>query len=116
MSDVELQRLREARKAELQSQLEAQAEEKLQAEEQQQAVEQEAQVLSEAMRRILTPEARQRLARVELTRGEVALGVKRHLFNLDQTGNLPTPVDDETLKAVLTQLNASKRETTIRRI
>ena len=114
--DSELERMRAARRAEIQNQIEARADEQMRSEEQDAAAKQEASELSDAMRVILTPEARQRLATVELTREEVALGVKRHLVNLHNEGNLKVPVDDQTLKAVLSRLNSNRRDSTIRRI
>ena len=115
-SDDELERLRAARKAEIQQQFESQAEQQMQVEAQEQADSQELSALSEAMRIILTPEARQRLAAVEMTREDVALGVKRHLLNLHGQNRLQVPIDDETLKGVLAQLSSNRRESTIRRI
>ena len=114
--DSELERIRAARRAEIQQQIEARADEQLQSEEQQAVETQEATALAESMRIILTPEARQRLATLELTRGEVALGVKRHLVNMHEENRLKVPVDDQTLKAVLTRLNSNRRDSTIRRI
>ncbi len=115
-NDDELDRLRAARKAEIQQQLESQAEQQMQSEVQGQAQSQELSALSEAMKIILAPEARQRLAAVEMTREDVALGVKRHLVNLHQQGRLEIPINDETLKAVLAQLSSTRRESTVRRI
>ncbi|MDP7659216.1 MAG: DNA-binding protein [Candidatus Thalassarchaeaceae archaeon] len=114
--DSELERIRAARRAEIQQQIESRADEQLQSEEQQASATQEAAALTEAMRLILTPEARQRLANLELTRDEVALGVKRHLVSMHNEGRLQVPVDDQTLKAVLTRLNSNRRDSTIRRI
>lgn len=116
IDDSELERMRAARLSEVQNQIESQAEQQLAAEEQQAAADQETTALNEAMRTILTPESRERLGRVELTRPEIALGVKRHLVNLHNEGRLQTPVDDNTLKAVLAQLNSNRRESSIRRI
>ena len=114
--DSELEEIRAARRAEIQRQIEARADEQLQSEEQQAVASQEASALAEAMRIILTPEARQRLANVELTREDVALGVKRHLVNMHNEGRLNVPVDDQTLKAVLARLNSNRRDSNIRRI
>ena len=109
IDDSELERMRAARLSEVQNQIESQAE-------QQAVADQEVTALNEAMRTILTPESRERLGRVELTRPEIALGVKRHLVNLHNEGRLQIPVDDSTLKAVLAQLNSNRRESSIRRI
>ncbi|HIG20875.1 MAG TPA: hypothetical protein EYQ78_08990 [Candidatus Poseidoniales archaeon] len=116
IDDSELERMRAARLAEVQNQIESQAEQQMQAEEQQAVANQEVTALNEAMRTILTPESRERLGRVELTRPDIALGVKRHLVNLHNEGSLQIPVDDNTLKSVLTQLNSNRRESSIRRI
>ncbi|MDC3290899.1 hypothetical protein OAV27_00220 [Euryarchaeota archaeon] len=116
IDDSELERMRAARLSEVQNQIESQAEQQLAAEEQQAVADQEVTALNDAMRTILTPESRERLGRVELTRPEIALGVKRHLVNLHNEGRLQIPVDDSTLKAVLAQLNSNRRESSIRRI
>ncbi len=115
-NDDELERLRAARMAEIQQQIESQAEQQMESEVQEQEQSHELSALSEAMKTILTPEARQRLAAVEMTREDVALGVKRHLVNLHQQNRLQIPIDDETLKTVLAQLSSNRRESTIRRI
>lgn len=114
--DSELERLRAARRAEIQQQYESEVEKQLATEEAQATEAQELEVLNTAMRTILTPEARQRLATLEMTRGDVVLAVKRHLFNLFNRGQLETPVSDDILKAVLRNLSESKRESSIRRI
>ncbi|MEC7704758.1 MAG: DNA-binding protein [Candidatus Thermoplasmatota archaeon] len=117
LEDDELTRLREARRAQIQEQLEAEADQQLQAESQQAAAEQEAQVLANAMRTILTPEARDRLARVELGRPDLAVTVKQHLYTLHQNNQIRIPVDDEMLKRILKGISEnSRRETSIRRI
>jgi len=117
VEDDELHRLREARRAQIQQQLESQADHQMQVENQQAAAEQEANVLADAMRTILTPDARDRLARVELGRPDLALTVKKHLYTLHQNNQIRVPVDDEMLKRILKGLSESnRRETSIRRI
>jgi programmed cell death protein 5 len=113
--DEELSQIRAARQAEIQQQIEAQAEQQVQAEAQEAAAEQESNILSSAMRTILTPEARDRLARVELGHNELATTVKQHLYTLHQS--IQTPVNDEMLKRILQGISENnRRETTIRRI
>jgi len=115
--DDDLTRLRDARRAEIQQQIEAQTEQQIQVEAEQAAAEQEDSTLSAAMRTILTPEGRERLARVEMARPEIALTVKRHLATLQDGGQISTPIDDGTLKRILQGLDQNtRRETTIRRI
>ena len=74
-ADDELAQIRAARQAEIQQQIEAQAEQQIQAEAQEAAAEEEASIIAAAMRTILTPEARDRLARVELGHPELATTV-----------------------------------------
>ena len=116
-ADDELAQIRAARQAEIQQQIEAQAEHQMQAEAQEAAAEEEANIIAAAMRTILTPEARDRLARVELGHPELAATVKQHLFTLHQANRINIPVDDEMLKRILQGLSENnRRETTIRRI
>ncbi|MDP6906689.1 MAG: DNA-binding protein [Candidatus Thalassarchaeaceae archaeon] len=116
-TDDELNRIREARRAEIQKQVEAQTNQQFEMESQQAAAAQEESDLSAAMRTILTPEARERLARVEIARPDVAITVKRHLSTLHGNGQIVPPIDDATLKRILKGLDDnSRRETTIRRI
>ena len=117
VNDDELAQIRAARRAEIQQQLESQAEQQEQAEAQAAVAEQEADILAAAMRTILTPEARDRMARVELGHPELATTVKQHLYTLHQNNQIRIPVDDEMLKRILQGLSENnRRETSIRRI
>ena len=117
VNDDELAQIRASRQAEIQQQLEAQAEQQVHAEAEQAAAEQEANMIANAMRIILTPEARDRLARVEMGHPELASTVKQHLFTLHQANQIQIPVDDAMLKRILQRLtDQNRRETTIRRI
>ncbi|MEC8927460.1 MAG: DNA-binding protein [Candidatus Thermoplasmatota archaeon] len=117
VEDDELAQIRASRRDEMQHQIDAQAEHQAQAEAEQAAAEHEANMLDDAMRTILTPQARDRLARVELGRPDLAKTVKQHLFTLYQTNQIQIPIGDEMLKRILQGLTEStRRETTIRRI
>ena len=117
VNDDELAQIRATRRAEIQHQIDAQADQQLHAEAEQAVAEQEALMIAAAMQTILTPEARDRMARVELGHPELASSVKQHLFTLHQSNQLRIPVDDEMLKRILQGLtDNSRRETTIRRI
>lgn len=117
VEDDELTQIRASRRAEMQSQIDSPANQQAQAEAEQAAAEHEANMLDDAMRIILTPQARDRLARVELGRPELAKTVKQHLFTLHQTNQIQIPIGDEMLKRILQGLTEStRRETTIRRI
>mgnify|MGYP006081364831 FL=1 len=117
VNDDELAQIRASRLAEIQNKIDAQADQQVHAETEQAVAEQEALMIAAAMQTILTPEARDRLARVELGRPELASTVKQHLFTLYQANKLRIPVDDEMLKRILQGLtDSTRRETTIRRI
>ena len=69
------------------------------------------------MRQILTNEARQRLARVRMVRPDFAAQLELQLIQVAQSGRVAIPIDDDTLKRLLAQLQAqqSKREIKITR-
>jgi programmed cell death protein 5 len=88
------------------------------ADEQRQAqMDQQAELQKQALlKKILTPEARQRLANLRMVRSEFTDQLELQLIQLAQQGKLPIPLSDEQLKQILTQLQSQKRETKIRRI
>jgi programmed cell death protein 5 len=107
-SDEELEALRRRRLAEMQravqdDQRRAQAQQ--QVERQKQAV----------IRRILTPEARQRLTNIRMVKPEFADELEMQLIQLAQSGRLRGQVTDDQLKKTLVQLEGQKREIKIRR-
>ena len=61
------------------------------------------------MRKILTPEARERLGRVKLVKPELARQVELVLVQLYQTGQIREPIDDAKLKRILAQIDARTR-------
>ncbi|MGB9740160.1 MAG: DNA-binding protein [Candidatus Bathyarchaeia archaeon] len=68
------------------------------------------------LRKILTSDARQRLANLKMVRPEFTEALELQLIQLAQQGKLPIPLNDEQLKQILIQLQSQKRETRIRRI
>ena len=108
MSDEELQELRRKKLTALQRQM-TDEQKSAQAEQQ---MEQQKQAL---MRSILTPEARQRLANLNMVRPEFTEQLELQLIQLAQQGKVPVPLGDEQLKKILVQLQGRKRETTITR-
>jgi len=83
-------------------------------EEQRQAqIEQQKQAL---LRKILTPDARQRLTNLKMVRPEFTEQLELQLIQLAQQGKLPIPLTDAQLKEILIQLQSQRRETRIRRI
>ncbi|MEM3759477.1 MAG: DNA-binding protein [Candidatus Bathyarchaeia archaeon] len=84
------------------------------AEEQRQAqIEQQKQAL---LRKILTPDARQRLTNLKMVRPEFTEQLELQLIQLAQQGKLPIPLTDAQLKEILIQLQSQRREPRIRRI
>lgn len=101
-SDEELQRLRERRLLELQAQ-QQQAEEIRRA---QQEAEERKQVL---LRRILTPEARQRLTNIKMVKPDYAQQLEVQLIQVAQSRRVELPITDEMLKNMLAQIEAQQR-------
>lgn len=88
------------------------------AEEQRQAQIQEQMELQKQtlLRKILTPEARQRLSNLKMVKPEFTETLELQLIQLAQQGKLPIPLSDDQLKQILAQLQSQKREIRIRRI
>ena len=107
-SDEELEALRRRRLAELQR---ASVDDQRRSQAQQQ-VERQKQTI---IRRILTPEARQRLTNIRMVKPEFADELEMQLIQLAQSGRLRGQVTDEQLKKTLVQLEGQKREIKIRR-
>jgi len=58
----------------------------------------------ELLRRILTPEARERLANLRLVRPELVKSLEDQLIVLAQSGRIKIPISDEELKTILQNL------------
>ena len=68
------------------------------------------------MRQIMTPEARERLARLKIAKPDFVEQVEGQLIMLAQSGQLREPVTDEILIQILEKLTPKKREITIKRM
>lgn len=106
--DEEIEALRRRRMAELQR---AAVEENRRSQAQQQVERQKQAVI----RRILTPEARQRLTNIRMVKPEFAEDLEMQLIQLAQSGRLQGQITDEQLKRTLQQLQSQKKEIKIRR-
>jgi programmed cell death protein 5 len=105
MDDRELDEIRRRRLEELQAQQAQSAEEIAEAKARRQTL----------LRQILTPEARERLNSIRLTRPEFADAVESQLIALYQSGRLRGQITDEQLKKLLQQITPKKQEIKIRR-
>ena len=109
LGEEELGQLRRRRLAELQR---AAAEDEKRAE-----VERQVEVQKQAvLKRILTPEARQRLTNIKMVRPEFADQLELQLIQLAQTGKVKLPISDSQLKDALVRLQSQRKEIKIRRM
>lgn len=105
MDDRELDEIRRRRLEELQAQQAQSTEEIAEVKARRQTL----------LRQILTPEARERLNSIRLTRPEFADAVESQLIALHQSGRLHGQITDEQLKKLLQQITPKKQEIKIRR-
>lgn len=113
MVDDELEELRRRKLQELQRQ---QGDDESQAAEEQAARQQYEAQKEAILRQILEPEARDRLARVQLARPDVARSLEQQLVALHQQGRIRGLISDDLLKQFLSRLQSSnKREINITR-
>ena len=114
--DAELEELRRRRAAQLQAQLAgAGAVDPTLAAAQQAEMDRRSAEQREVLRRLLTPEARERLGRIRLAKPEVAQSVEQQIIALAASGRLRRQIDDETLRQILERLMPEKREIKITR-
>jgi programmed cell death protein 5 len=108
MDDEELDAIRRRKLMELQN-AQDQAMAQQQMREQQQAQKQT------ILRQILTPEARERLGRIELAYPDLADSIENQLIALAQSGRVQRAIDDATLKQILERVMPKKRDIKIER-
>jgi len=108
LEEAELEEVRRRKMLELQQRL---------AQEQQRAqVQQQIEVQKQAiLRRILTPEARQRINNLKMVKPEFVNALEIQLIQLAQAGRVQTPITDQQLKEILIRLQAQRRDIKITR-
>ncbi|RJS76155.1 DNA-binding protein [Candidatus Bathyarchaeota archaeon] len=108
-TDEELEALRKRRLIELQQ--------KMVQEQQQAEAQRRFEIQKQAlMRRILTQEARQRMANLKMVRPEFASQLELQLIQIAQQGRIQLPIDDNQLKEILRRLQGKRKEIRIRRV
>jgi len=106
--DQELEELQRRRYLELQRRL-------LEERGREQEAQQEKLQKEAALREILSPAARQRLANLRIVRPQYVDQLEAELIRAVQAGRVAVPVSDEQLKMILARLQAQKREIRITR-
>jgi programmed cell death protein 5 len=109
MSEEELEELRRRKLLGLQQ--------RLSTEQQQIQAQQQLEIQKQTiLRRILTPDARQRLTNIKMVKPEYIQQLELQLIQIAQQGRVSIPITDEQLKEILIKLQSRRRETKIRRV
>lgn len=63
-----------------------------------------------ALRAILDPEARSRLANIRMVKPELAAGIENYLLGLASQGRAPSQITDSQLKQILVSIQQPRRD------
>ncbi len=80
---------------------------------------QEAEIVArkeQALRVLLSPEARLRLNNVKMVKPEIAMSVENYIINMASQGKFNSQLSDDQLKQILQSLQKPKREFKINRL
>jgi programmed cell death protein 5 len=113
--DAELNELRRRRVQQLQEMQTGQSPNAAAFAAQQQEQDRREQERAEILRRLLTPEARERLGRIRLAKPDVAAAVEQQVIALAASGRIQRQIDDVTLRALLERIMPERREIKITR-
>jgi programmed cell death protein 5 len=113
--DEELEALRQRRMQQLQSQMAAGQQQDIAMAAQQAEMDRRQAEQKEILRKVMTPDARERLGRIRLAKPEAAAAVEQQIMALAISGRIQRPIDDATLRAILERIMSDKREITITR-
>jgi len=115
--DDELEEIRKRRLAEIQKQQAPHQPSDMQAAYQQEQARAEMEAQKQTiLRQILTPEARERLTTLKMSRAALGEQLEMQLISLAQSGRLQSQIDDEQLKSLLMRMQPAKRKTSITRV
>ena len=115
LDDIRRRRIEQIRQQQMQQQQQQPAMNYQQMQQEEQMRQQYEQQKKQALRQILTPEARQRLANLRLTKPEVVNAIELQLIQLAEARQIPLPVSDDTVKQILRNMQGQKREIHITR-
>lgn len=113
----ELEEIRKRRLLDLQNQQMSSSQESANQAMQQQEMQAERESQKQAiLRQFLTPEARERLTTLKMSRNEFATQIEEQIIYIAQSGRIRGKITDKKLKEILLQMQPKKRETSIKRV